>query len=60
MALINCKISIMLTFFGDFVISSANGATKFAIIDKKLYVSVVILSIQDNTKLLEQLELDFF
>ena len=50
----------MLTFFGDCVISFANGATKFAIIDTKLYVSVVTLSIQDNTKLLEQLELDFF
>ena len=42
-----------------FFISSANGETKFKIADTKLYVPVVTLSIQDHTKLLEQLKSGF-
>ena len=34
----------------------ANQAATFSITDKKLYVPVVTLSTQDNTKLLEQLK----
>ena len=34
-------------------------ATTISITDTKLYVPVVTLSVQDNTKLLEQLKSDF-
>ena len=40
-------------------ISSATGATKFAITDTKLYVIVVTLWKQDNIKLLKKPESDF-
>ena len=53
MPLINCKIILILTWFADCVISSATGRTKFAIPDTKVYVPLVILSIQYNTKLLQ-------
>ena len=43
----------------NWVISSATGATKFAITDTKLYVPVVTLSTQNNIKLLKQLESGF-
>ena len=45
----------MLTCAADCVISSASGE-KNAITDTKPYVLVVTLSIQDNAKLLQQLE----
>ena len=35
------------------VVSSATGETNFAITETKLYVPVVILSTQDNAKLLQ-------
>ena len=38
---------------------NASGMTTFAIIDTKLYVPVVNLSIQDNGKLLQQLKSSF-
>ena len=52
MLLINCEINLILTWSEDCVISSASGETIFKITDLKLYVPVVTLSIQDNTKLL--------
>ena len=52
MPLINCEINLILTFSEDCVISSATGAIKFKITDTKLYVAVVILSTQDDAKLL--------
>ena len=52
--LTNCEINLILTCSEDCVISSATGATKFKITDTKLYVPVVILSTQDNEKLLQQ------
>ena len=55
MTLINCEINLILTWSEDCVISSATGATKFKITDTKLYVPIVTLSAQDNTKLLQQL-----
>ena len=48
----------MLTCAADCVISSASGE-KNAITDTKPYVLVVTLSIQDNAKLLQQLESGF-
>ena len=40
-------------------ISSTTGATKFEIADAKLYIPVVILSTQDNAKLLQQFKSGF-
>ena len=57
--LINCEINLILTWSADCVISCATGATKFAIIDTKLYVPVVTLSTQDSEKLLERLKSGF-
>ena len=57
MPLINCEINLISTWFIDCVISPA--ISKFEITDTKLYVLVVILSIQDSLKLLEQLKFGF-
>ena len=43
----------------DYVISSATGATKFKITDANVCVPVVILSTQDNSKILQQLKSGF-
>ena len=59
MPLINCEISIILTWTDTCVISSATRETKFAIVDTKIYVLIVTLSAQDNAKLLEQLRSGF-
>ena len=59
MYLINCEIDLILTWSTDCVISSANGKTKFAITDTKIYVPIVTLSTQENAKLLEQLRSGF-
>ena len=54
MPLINCEINLILTWSQTCVISFATGETKFSITDTNPYVSVVALSTQDNSKLLEQ------
>ena len=56
---INCEVNLILTWSKDCVISSATGKTKFKITDTKVYVPVVILSTQDNAKLLQQLKSGF-
>ena len=56
---INCEFNLISICSEDCVISSATGGTKFKITDRKLYVLVVILSPQDNVKLLEQLKSGF-
>ena len=53
------EISLDLTSVWNGVISSANGKTKCAITNTKLYVSVVTLSTEDNVTLLKQLESSF-
>ena len=55
--LINCEIDLILTWSRNCVISNAaaNRDTTFAITDTKLYVPLVTLSTQDNSKLLQQL-----
>ena len=55
MPLINCEINLILTWSENCVISSATGATKFAITNTKPYVPVVTLSTEDNVKILKQL-----
>ena len=61
MPLINCEINHILTWSANCVISiaAANRAATFAITDTELYVPVVTLSIDDNSKLLEQLKSGF-
>ena len=53
MPLINCEISLTLTWSENCVISSPIGKTEFAITDTKLYVPVATLSTEDNIKLLK-------
>ena len=52
MPLINCEISLILTWFNKLLLlSSATEATEFAVTKAKLYVLVVTLSTEDNIKL---------
>ena len=51
MSLINCKTELSLKWYENCILSSAGTAATFAITDKKLYVPVVTLKIEDNTKL---------
>ena len=59
MSLINCEINLDLKWSENSVIVATNVATQattFSITDIKLYVPVVTLSTQSNTKLPEQLK----
>ena len=56
MLMINYEIYLILTCSAHCVISEGNRVTDFSITDTKLYVPVVTLSTQDNTKLLQQLK----
>ena len=57
--LINCEVNLILTWSSTCVITNSDGARTFAITDTKLYVPVVTLSIQENTKFLQQLKSGF-
>ena len=57
MPLVNWKISVILTWSKNWVVSSATEETEFAITDTKLYVPVVPLATLDNTKLMQQTEI---
>ena len=57
--LINCEISLILTWSSTCVITNSTGAGKFEITDTKLYIPVVTLSTQDNAKLLQQFKSGF-
>ena len=57
MLLINCEVNLIFTWSSTCVI--ANSADRFTITDTSFYVSVVTISTQDNTKLLEQLKSGF-
>ena len=59
MPLINCEVNLILTWSSTCLITNSNGAGTFDITDTKLYVPVVTLSTQENTKLLQQLKLGF-
>ena len=52
MPLINCEVDLILTWPSTCVITNSTDDGKFAITDTKLYVPVVTLSTQSNTKLL--------
>ena len=62
MPLINCEVNLILTWSSTCVLIATNipnqNAT-FAITDTKIYVPVVTLSTQENTKLLQQLKSGF-
>ena len=57
--LIYCEVNFILTCSSTCVITNSTDAGTFAITDTKLYVSVVILSTQDTSKLLQQLKSGF-
>ena len=59
MPLINCKVKLDLTWSSTCVITNSIGAGRFEITDTILYVPVVTLSTQENTKLLQQLKSGF-
>ena len=62
MPLINCEVNLILTWSSTCVIASAiiaNQAATFAITGTKLYVPVVTLSTQENTKFFQQLKSGF-
>ena len=59
MPLINCEVNLILTQSSTCVITNSTGARRFSITDTRLYVPVVTLSTQENTKLLQQLKSGF-
>ena len=62
MPLINCEVNLILTWSSTCVLIALNNANQvatFAITDTKLYVPVVTLSTQENTKFLQQLKSGF-
>ena len=62
MPLINCEVNLVLTWLSTCVLAAvgdANQAATFAIANTRLYVPVVTLSTQENTKFLQQLKSGF-
>ena len=55
MPLINCEVSLVLTWSSTCAITNSTGKGKFKITDANLYVPAVTLSTKDNEKLLQQL-----
>ena len=54
MPLINSEINLQLTWSGNCIITNSTGAGAFAITNARLYIPLVSLSTQDNTKLLQK------
>ena len=59
MPLINCEVSLILTWSPTCVITNSTRERKFEVTDTNLYVPVVTLSTEDNEKLLQQLRSGF-
>ena len=59
MPLINCEVNLILTWSSTCAITNSTGAGTFEITDTKLYVPVVTLSTQENSKLLQHLKSGF-
>ena len=57
--LINYKFSLILTWSSTCVITKSTGAGAFKVIDIKLYVPLIALSMQDNSQLLQHLKSAF-
>ena len=51
MPLINCKVELSLKWDKNCILSSEDGNSVFTITDTKLYVPIVTLKTDDNTKL---------
>ena len=58
MPLINCKVEISLNRMENCMLTTATNAT-FKITDAKLYIPIVTLKTEDNTKLLKLLSKEF-
>ena len=56
--LMKCE-NLILTWSSTFTITNSTGERKFAITDKKSYVTIVILPNKDSAKLLQKLKLGF-
>ena len=59
MPLINCEVNLILRWSSTCVITNSTGAGTSEIADTKLYVPVITLSRQDNSKLFQQLKSGF-
>ena len=59
MPLINYEVNLILTWSSTFVITNSTCPGRFVLTDTKLYVPVITLSTQDNSKILQQLNSDF-
>ena len=51
MPLINCKVELSLKWYGECILSNSGDAATFTITDEKLYIPIVTLKTEDNTKL---------
>ena len=59
MLLINCKVEFSLKWYNNCILSSSRTPVTFTITDTKLYVLVVTLKTEDNTKLSKLLSKGF-
>ena len=59
MPLINCEVNLILKWSSTCVITDSTGAGTFEITDTKLYVPVVTLSTQKNSKLKLKVKIKF-
>ena len=59
MSLISCEVNLILAWSSTCVITNSTGAGTFEIRNTKLYVPVLTLSTQDNSKLLQELKSGF-
>ena len=59
MPLVNCEVSLLLTWSSACVITNSTGAGTFEITDTNLYIPVVTLSTQKNAAILQQLKSGF-
>ena len=57
--IVNCEVNLIFTCSSTCVITNSTGVVTFEIRDKKLYVPVVTLSTQDNSKMPQQLKSGF-
>ena len=48
---INCKVKLSLKWYKNCILSSEDGNSVFTITDTKLYIPIVTLKTEDNTKL---------
>ena len=59
MPLINGDVNLILTWSSTYVFTNSTGVETFGINGTRLYVPVVTLATQDNSKLLQQLKSGF-